>query len=108
MRETGGAGTSGFVPLTFPVCWLALPAIRGLISRSIGGEGFVFVHEAQSFAYERELQIDADYVLAVEARRTAKPPRLTLKIAIATGQGEICARIETVLRIVPLTLEPAS
>ena len=31
LRETGGVGTGGFVPLTFPFRWLALPAIRGVI-----------------------------------------------------------------------------
>jgi hypothetical protein len=107
LRETGGAPTLGFVPLTFPIRWLALPAIRGLILQLIGGQGFLPVHEAQSFAYEHELQIETDYVLAVEARRTAKPPRLTLEMAVSTGQGEICAHLETVLRIVPLNLESA-
>jgi len=108
LRETGGARTGGFVPLTFPARWLALPAIRGLILQLIGGDGLLPVHEAQSFAYEHELQIETDYVLAVEARRTAKPPRLTLKMAVSTGQGEICAHLEAVLRIVPLNLETAS
>jgi hypothetical protein len=108
LRETGGARTLGFVPLTFPFRWLALPAIRGLISQLIGGQGFLPIHEAQSFAYEHELRIEADYVLAVETRRTAKPPRLSLKMAVSTGQGEICAHLETVLRIVPLNLEPES
>ena len=108
LRETGGARTGGGVPLTFPARWLALPAIRGLILQLTGGEGFLPVHEAQSFAYEHELRIETDYVLAVEARRTAKPPRLTLKMAVSTGEGKICARVETVLRIVPLNLEPAS
>jgi hypothetical protein len=106
LRETGGDRPGGFVPLTFPVRWLALPAVRGLILQLIGGQGFLPVHEAQSFAYERELRIETDYVLAVEARR--KPPRLILKMTVSTGQGEICSRIETVLRIVPLNLEPAS
>jgi hypothetical protein len=108
LRETGGDRTLGFVPLTFPCRWLALPALRGLISQLIGGQGFLPVHEAQSFAYEHELRIETDYLLAVEARRTAKPPRLTIKMAVSTGQGEICAHLETVLRIVPLNLEPAS
>ena len=108
LRETGGARKGGFVPLTFPVRWLALPAVRGLILQLIGGQGFLPVHEGQSFAYEHELRIETDYVLAIEARRTAPPPRLTLKMAISTGQGEICAHLETVLRIVPLNLEPAS
>ncbi|HEY4847241.1 MAG TPA: hypothetical protein VIH87_05450 [Methylocella sp.] len=108
LRETGDARTGGFVPVTFPARWLALPAIRGLILQLIGGDGFLPVHEAQSFAYEHVLQIETDYVLAVEGRRTAKPPRLTLKMAVSTSQGEICAHLETVLRIVPLNLEPAS
>ncbi|MGB6326582.1 MAG: hypothetical protein WBG11_12655 [Methylocella sp.] len=108
LRETGDARTLGFVPLTFPFRWLALPAIRGLISQLIGGQGFLPVHEAQSFAYEHELRIDTDYILAVEAHRTAKPPRLTLEMAVSTGQGEICAHLETVLRVVPANLEPAS
>ena len=108
LRETRGARTLGFVPLTFPVRWLTLPAIRGLILQLIGGQGFLPVHEGQSFAYEHELRIETDYVLAVEARRTAKPPRLTLKMAVSTSQREICAHLETVLRIVPLYLEPVS
>ena len=107
LRETGDTRTSGFVPLVFPVRWLGLPAVRGLILQLTGGEGFLPVHEAQSFAYERELRIETDYVLAVEARRAAKPPRVILKMAISTGEGENCARVETVLRIVPLNLEPA-
>jgi hypothetical protein len=108
LRATGDARTGGFVPLTFPARWLALPAIRGLIMQLIGGDGFLPVHEGQSFAYEHALRIETDYVLAVEARRTAMPPRLTLHIAVSTGRGEICAHLETVLRIVPLNLEPAS
>jgi hypothetical protein len=108
LRETGGARTGGSVPLTFPVRWLALPSVRGLLLQLIGGQGFLPVHEGQSFAYEHELRIETDYVLAIEARRTAKPPRLILKMTIANGQGEICARSETVLRIVRLNLKPES
>jgi hypothetical protein len=107
-RETGDARAGGVVPVTFPARWLALPALRGLILQLIGGDGFLPVQEGQTFAYEHELRIETDYVLAVEARRTAKPPRLTLKMAVSTGQGENCAHLETVLRIVPLKLEPAS
>ncbi len=108
LRETADARTCGVVPVTFPARWLALPALRGVILQLIGGDGLLPVHEGQSFAYEHELRIETDYIIAVEARRTAKPPRLTLKIAVSTGQGESCAHLETVLRIVPLNLEPAS
>jgi hypothetical protein len=100
LRATGGPADRALVPLTFPARWLALPAVRGLIMRSVGN-GFLPVHEAQNFAYERALQIEADYILGVEACRTPAPPRLTLSMSIATPRGDICARLETVLRIVP-------
>lgn len=108
LHATGDARTGGIVPLTFPVRWLTLPSVRGLILQLIGGQGFLPVHESQSFAYEHELRIDTDYVLAIEARRTVMPPRLILNMAIVTGQGAICGRSETLLRIVPVNLEPAS
>jgi hypothetical protein len=107
-RATGTAKSRRFVPLIFPVRWLGLPAIRALIFEAIGGDGFLPVHEAQNFTYLRELQIDTDYFLAVEARRSSKPPRLTLHAAVLTQQDEMCMHFETVLRIVPLALDKAS
>ena len=108
LYETGGAGTGDFVPLTFPFRWLALPAIRRAILQLIGGDGFLPVHEAQSFAYERSLRIETDYVLAIDIERSENPPRLTLKTAVSTVEGEMCVRLETILRIVRLTAEPPS
>jgi hypothetical protein len=99
-HATGGHRVPVEVPLTFPARWLALPDARDLIVRSIGS-GFIPVHEAQNFAYEHALQIETDYVLAIEARRSPAPPRLTLQMAITSPAGEICARLETILRIVP-------
>jgi hypothetical protein len=99
-RATGGHRLPVEVPLTFPARWLALPDARDLIVRSLGS-GFIPVHEAQSFVYEQALQIETDYVLTIEARRSPAPPRLTLRMAIASPEGEICARLETILRIVP-------
>jgi hypothetical protein len=106
LRETGGHQMRGCVPLTFPFRWLALPVIRDLIVKCISS-GCLPIHEAQNFAYERELLMDTDYVLGVEACRTPSPPRLTLRWSISTLQGDICARLETVLRIVPTASKPA-
>jgi hypothetical protein len=96
-----------FVPLTFPFRWLTLPAIRAAIVDMIGGDGVLPVHEAQNFAYERALLPDADYDLTVEAQRSEEPPRLTLRCAVSTLEGEVCTRFETVLRIVSLAALPA-
>jgi len=79
-----------------------------VILQSIGGEGFLPVHEAQSFAYESSLRIDTDYVLAVEIGSSDKPPRLIVTMVVSTLEGEVCARLETVLRIVRLTQETPS
>jgi hypothetical protein len=102
---TAGTGDLGRVPFTFPACWLSLASVRTLITDSVGA-GFLPIHEAQNFSYERELEMDREYILGVEACRTQAPPRLTLRLSIASPEGEICARLETVLRIAPIDLEP--
>ncbi|MCI0467230.1 MAG: hypothetical protein L0Y57_09550 [Beijerinckiaceae bacterium] len=108
LRETGGLGAAGFVPLTFPFRWLALPSVRSFILQAMGGGGLLPVHESQSFVYERELRSGAGYILNGDARRTMKPPRLILRFSISSPQGELCAHLETVLRIVRVDKELAS
>lgn len=107
-RETFGTGTGNFVPLTFPFRWFTLPPIRALILQLSGGDGFLPVHEAQSFVYERSLRTGADYVLDIAIETSETPPRLTLKMTVTTLQGEICAQLETILRIVRLNKETPS
>lgn len=104
---TGGAGSARFVPLTFPFCWFALPSVRGFIVHAVG-DGFLPLHEAQSFAYRRALQPGSEYILAVEARRSTNPDRLTLEARVLTPRQEICVELETVLRIVPVTTAAAA
>lgn len=102
LRATGGQIVEDFVPLTFPFCWLSLPEVRSVVEALICRERALPVHEAQSFSYQQRLEIETDYVLDIEFSRTAKPPRLTLSATIATRQGTLCGRLETVLRIVPI------
>lgn len=88
------------VPLTFSLCFLALPEVRNLIETMIGGKGFVPVHEGQSFNMMRSLKIAADYDLSLALSRSEKPPRLTIRALIATQEGLPCVEIETILRII--------
>jgi hypothetical protein len=99
-RETGGEPVLGLVPLTYPFCWLTLPAVRPTLARMIGGDSFIPIHEAQSFDYEQPLRTDADYRIVFKVRRKAEPAQLIVNATISTSQREICARFETVLRIV--------
>lgn len=109
-REAGDSAMQGAgenvdpnaVPLTYPFCWLTMPEIRPTLEERIGG-GFLPVHEAQSFDYERPLALNCDYVLDFTFTRTADPARLVVKVIISTPDAGTWATFETVLRIVPLS-----
>jgi hypothetical protein len=94
------------VPLTFPFCWMTAQEVRPTLEHMIGDAALLPIHEAQSFDYARALALDADYLLALTFTRTTSPERLTVTAAIATPQGEPCARFETVLRLVPRAAAP--
>ena len=89
------------LPLTFPMRWLAAPAVRGAMTAMVPA-GVALVHEAQSFDYEQPLRVDETYALTLSARREAEPDRLVLHGSIAAGDGVPAARLETVLRLFPL------
>ncbi len=89
------------LPLTFPMRWLAAPAVRGAMMAMVS-DGIALVHEAQTFDYERPLRVDERYMLSVSARRESDPDRLVLLGSIAAADGTPAARLETVLRLFPL------
>lgn len=90
------------VPATFPFRWLTLPVVRPTLSRMIG-DGVVPVHEAQSFAYERPLALDAEYRVGFVFRRSSAPDRLTVTASIETPDRQVCGGFEMVLRLVATT-----
>lgn len=101
-QHATGAERGPRVPSVFPVRWLASPAVRASLVELAGGGEVLPLHEAQSFTYSRRLEMDRDYHLEVELRRTENPARVTVSAAIFTIDGEICGRFETVLRLVGL------
>lgn len=98
-RETGGDEAG--VPLAFPAVWLSEPALFAVVRDLCARLDVVPVHESQSFIYEAPLVAGESYDLSVAMGREETPPRLTLNASIATPAGEVCARIETMLRLVP-------
>lgn len=98
-RETGADGAS--VPLCYPAVWLTEPPLLAAVRAICEAQDVVPVHESQSFAYHAPLRAGESYDLAVSMRREATPPRLTLDATVAALDGAICARIETMLRLVP-------
>ena len=101
-RATGLSTPDGAVlPLTFPMRWLAAPEVKDAVGAMVPHD-VALVHEAQSFDYERPLRVGTAYTLTLRAHREADPDRVVLHGAIATGDCEPVARLETVLRLFPL------
>jgi hypothetical protein len=100
-RASGGEPMPGLVPLIFPIRWLGLPEVRARLLAVAGGD-IVPVHESQSFTTVRRLELDRDYLLAMEMIRTSRPERLTLHGTVSTPDGEVGVWFETVLRLVGL------
>ena len=90
-----------FLPLTFPMRWLAAPDVRRAMIAMVP-DRVALVHEAQTFDYERLLRVGESYALTLLARREVDPDRLVLDGSIAAGDGAPVARLETVLRLFPL------
>jgi hypothetical protein len=86
------------IPAAFPIRWLAEPEIRAAIEKGCGQ--FVPLHEAQSFDYLQPLAMAAEYRLSITLAEHSDPPRLSVKGEVATMAGQICLRMETVLRLV--------
>jgi hypothetical protein len=111
-RETGcrDLGVDAFAPIAYPAVWLSSPEIYAAISLVCDSCDSVPVHEAQSFSYKSRLRQGETYELRVKMRRDDNPPRLILDASVKSLSGEDCARIETMLRLVPrsaLTSGPA-
>ncbi|HXK54815.1 MAG TPA: hypothetical protein PK405_09025 [Hyphomicrobiales bacterium] len=60
----GGAGR-GEVPVTFPICWLAEPAVKSALLVALGGGGKVPVHLDQEMEYFAPLRIGQPYAMDV-------------------------------------------
>lgn len=89
----------GPVPLTFPIRWLSLPAIRPIVIRGLGLTGKMVVQQSQTFTYHRGFAADCDYDLTVEARRERTPAdRTILHGTVRDSGGAIVATLDTLLR----------
>jgi hypothetical protein len=91
------------IPVAFPICWFGRSEIRTAIEDACRGR--LPLHEGQSFDYERPLEIEAEYHLSVLLAEEADPPRLLLKGECKTPAGELCLRMETLLRLVSPVVE---
>lgn len=89
----------GPVPLTFPIRWLSLPAIRPIVVSRLGLSGEMVVQQSQTFTYHRNLAADRDYNFTVEARRERMPAdRTILHGTVRDSAGAIVATLDTLLR----------
>lgn len=101
-RNVARAGGTG-VPAAFPICWFGRAEIRTAIEDACRGR--LPLHEAQTFDYARALDIQAEYHLSVFLAEDVDPPRLVVKGECRTPAGELCLRMETLLRLVSPAVE---
>lgn len=103
-----GSQRPGWVPIIYPIRWLALPEIRTAIAAAIGPQTGLLLHETQNFEASTPLRAAATYRLSatVEVAGT-DPPRLSLRGTASDDDGTVCARFTARLRLLPLSA-PAS
>lgn len=86
----------GSVPLTFPIRWLALPAIREVMEKAIGT--FQSLHASQSFQFGTSIETDRDYSFRVAIRQVSTPTQRFIVHGAVTDQNDnIVVQLETVL-----------
>ena len=96
--EDAGALSSGFLPFTWPIRWMARPDIRAAMAALVPEPDLVPFHESQTFDYASPLRAGVSYELAVSARRDSAPDRLVVE-GVLSADGARVANIETVLRL---------
>jgi hypothetical protein len=83
---------------------LGEPQVRAAVEQACGER--LPLHEGQTFEYMRPLKHNADYGLSLMLSEEADPPRLVLKAECRNAAGELCMRMETLLRLVaPAAME---
>ena len=97
---------SGAVPVTFPIVWLAHPAIRAAIE-GCAKPGEVAFHEDQAFEYRAALEAGASYGLFAEIDRQEEPARVSIASRV-DSKGETVLTMRTLLRLVDGTLATQS
>ena len=95
-NATGASGDD--VPAAFPICWLGQAEVRTAIEAARAGR--LPLHEGQTFEYTRRLVVGTDYRMSLILEERADPPRLSASAEVTTLSGEICLRMEALLRLV--------
>jgi hypothetical protein len=88
------------VPLTFPIRFLGLPAVRRAMAGIAGVSHARLLHCSQSFSYRRAVEIDRDYTLDIEIRRArSSADRIVICATLWDGADGVVVTAQTELRI---------
>ena len=99
------------LPFTFPLRWLAMPAIRAVITQLVtrnGEAAFLPLHESQTFDYAAVLRPNIPYRMIVDIHREPENPQIVLHAEIGPDETRIHLRMDMVLRLVPVDAATAS
>jgi acyl dehydratase len=83
------------VPLTFPIRWLASPALRKAVQQSIGSS--CLVHASQSFLYDTPLTPGRNYQLRIVIRGNASSRRSVVHGTVYDESDRVVLTLESAL-----------
>lgn len=97
-----GSAEPGAIPFTYPIRWLAEPAMREIIRHQAETADGVLIHESQTIACHIPLVRDRTYRMKAEGRVTsARHDHLTITATVEDETGRLAAELECVLLVVP-------
>lgn len=100
--DLAGSTETEAVPFTYPICWLADPAVREIIRTEAEPAGGVLIHESQTIVCHIPLVRDRTYRVKAEGRvSSARRDRLTITAIVEDDAGRRAAELECVLLAVP-------
>ncbi|WP_417767471.1 hypothetical protein [Stappia sp.] len=87
---TGGDGRDR-VPATYAFTALSRPEVLGVLERMAADRKAVLVHQAQQFSYERDLEVDRSYQVAVDWRcNPDRDDRIVVRGRVRDEAGRHC------------------
>lgn len=102
LADALGSQRPGWVPMIYPIRWMALPEIQTAIATMVDLGRVLLLHETQSFEATVPLRADTGYLLSALIQVTGNDPqRLTVLGTASDLDGAICARFQASLRLLP-------
>jgi len=102
LAQVLGGGVDDWVPIIFPIRWLALVEIRVALAAFADPASTLLLHESQSFSQRSALRMGETYLVTLNLQALSGQPRRIEMIGAATSlAGIVKAELRATLRVLP-------